>query len=348
VAEHKQGRLTQPQIQHYAPKARRYQIAPAPAAPSRNGKDNAAPRETTIVMRILLLYAYITTAAGAGKQCNRPPGGPASCPAPPDAANNKNCAATSCPAPPPDRFKGKKKVKVGTFDPTDIPEPPRRPLRFLKLADEDDEELELRLAAAEGRADAQYNLGTMFDGQGATSDPQEAARNYREAANQGHASAQFNLGNMYRKGLGVEKSYVEAARLYKAAGQSKHKKAQANLDHLLQKGYVTEEDLIVVDEDEESKTYPYIYLAVMALLLLVIPSRILKRYRDAVAALEALEKEESPVPPKSPPRKAVSRRQRPSPAPPGSPHDPGETPPTKSPARKRVTWSEEPPKRGRG
>ena len=113
-----------------------------------------------------------------------PPGGPVgSCPAPPDAANNKNCAATSCPAPPPDRFKGKKKVKVGTFDPTDIPEPPRKPLRFLKLEDEDDEELELRLSAAEGRADAQYNLGVMFDGQGATADPQEAARNYREAAN---------------------------------------------------------------------------------------------------------------------------------------------------------------------
>merc|ERR1712159_209122 len=104
---------------------------------------------------------------------------------------------------------------------------------------------------------------------------------------------------MYRKGLGVEKSYVEAARLYKAAGESKHKKAQANLDHLLQKGYVTEEDLVVPDVDEESKPYAYIYLAVMALLLLVIPSRILKRYRDAVAALEALEKEESPPPPRA-------------------------------------------------
>ena len=296
-------------------------------------------------MRILL-YACVSHAWAAGKRCPAP-GGPQSCPAPSDAANNKNCAATSCPAPPPDRFKGKKKVKVGTFDPTDMPEPPRRPLRFLKLEDEDDDELELRLSAAEGRADAQYNLGVMFDGQGATADPQEAARNYREAASQGHASAQFNLGNMYRKGLGVEKSYVEAARLYKAAGLSKHKKAQANLDHLLKSGLVTEEDLIVV-EDESEKPYAYIYLAVMALLLLVIPSRVLKRYRDAVAALEALEKEECPVPPKSPPRKAVSRRQRPSPAPPGSPRDPGETPPTKSPARKRVTWSEEPPKRGRG
>ena len=298
-------------------------------------------------MRILL-YICVQLAAGAGKRCPAPPpGGPAgSCPAPVDNANNKNCAATSCPAPPPDRFKGKKKVKVGTFDPTDIPEPPRRPLRFLKLADEDDEELELRLSAAEGRADAQYNLGTMFDGQGATSDPQEAARNYREAANQGHASAQFNLGNMYRKGLGVEKSYVEAARLYKAAGQSKHKKAQANLDHLLQKGYVTEEDLIVPDMDEESKPYAYIYLAVMALLLLVIPSRILKRYRDAVAALEALEKEESPPPPKSPPRKAATpaRGRRGRASPPRSPSC--SPPPAKSPARKRVTWSDV--KQGRG
>ena len=58
------------------------------------------------------------------------------------------------------------------------PRTARKPLRFLKLEDEDDEELELRLSAAEGRADAQYNLGVMFDGQGATADPQEAARNY--------------------------------------------------------------------------------------------------------------------------------------------------------------------------
>ena len=78
---------------------------------------------TGAMRRRLLLLAYVTTAAGAGKRCPAPPpGGPVgSCPAPPDAANNKNCAATSCPAPPPDRFKGKKKVKVDTFDPTDIP-----------------------------------------------------------------------------------------------------------------------------------------------------------------------------------------------------------------------------------
>ena len=133
---------------------------------------------------------------------------------------------------------------------------------------------------------------------------------------------------MYRKGLGVEKSYVEAARLYKAAGLSKHKKAQANLDHLLQKGYVTEEDLIVPDMDEESKSYAYIYLAVMALLLLVIPSRILKRYRDAVRA--RAEKEESP-PPESPPRRRRrTRGRRGRASPPRARRTP---PPAKSPAR---------------
>ncbi len=61
-----------------------------------------------------------------------------------------------------------------------------------------------RIAAEQGDARAQFNLGTMYDhGDGVIEDDAEAARWYRMAAEQGHASAQFNLGLMYDNGLGV-------------------------------------------------------------------------------------------------------------------------------------------------
>ena len=52
--------------------------------------------------------------------------------------------------------------------------------------------------AEQGNADAQYNLGVMYDnGQGVRQDYAEAARWYRKAAEQGNAKAQYNLGSMY-------------------------------------------------------------------------------------------------------------------------------------------------------
>jgi TPR repeat protein len=51
-----------------------------------------------------------------------------------------------------------------------------------------------RLAAIHGHADAQFNLGCMFDdGQGVAQDRAEAARWYRMAAAQGHAVAAESL-----------------------------------------------------------------------------------------------------------------------------------------------------------
>ena len=51
-----------------------------------------------------------------------------------------------------------------------------------------------RLAAIQGHADAQFNLGCMFDdGQGVAHDRAEAARWYRMAAAQGHSVAYFSL-----------------------------------------------------------------------------------------------------------------------------------------------------------
>jgi uncharacterized protein len=51
--------------------------------------------------------------------------------------------------------------------------------------------------AEQGRADAQNNLGWMYErGDGVTQDYAEALKWYRKAAEQGDAAAQYNIGLM--------------------------------------------------------------------------------------------------------------------------------------------------------
>jgi TPR repeat protein len=55
--------------------------------------------------------------------------------------------------------------------------------------------------AEQGDANAQFNLGFMYDnGEGVPQDYAEAVRWYRLAAEQGNAFAQVNLGIMYANG----------------------------------------------------------------------------------------------------------------------------------------------------
>lgn len=55
-----------------------------------------------------------------------------------------------------------------------------------------------RLAADQGNAKAQVNLGVMYDnGRGVWPDYAQAVKWYRLAADQGNASAQYNLGLTY-------------------------------------------------------------------------------------------------------------------------------------------------------
>ena len=77
-----------------------------------------------------------------------------------------------------------------------------------------DMELEsLRQRAEQGDADAQYNLGFVYDtGLGVPQDYTEAAAWYRLAADQGHTDAQHNLGVMYSTRRGVPQDDVEAHR----------------------------------------------------------------------------------------------------------------------------------------
>ena len=52
--------------------------------------------------------------------------------------------------------------------------------------------------AEKGNPEAQYNVGwNYFHGEGVPQDNKEALKWYRLAAEQGHAKAQFNLGGRY-------------------------------------------------------------------------------------------------------------------------------------------------------
>src|SRR5262249_26016362 len=68
-----------------------------------------------------------------------------------------------------------------------------------------------RLAADQGDAVAEYNLGLMYsEGQAVPQDYAEAAKWYRLAADQRYAQAQYNLGFLYASGQGVEQDNVAA------------------------------------------------------------------------------------------------------------------------------------------
>jgi hypothetical protein len=86
-----------------------------------------------------------------------------------------------------------------------------------------------RLAAGQGNAKAQSNLGVMYDlGRGVPQDYAEAVKWYRFAAGQGNAKAQYNLGLMYKRGRGVPKDYAEAHKWFNLAASRGHKEAVKN------------------------------------------------------------------------------------------------------------------------
>lgn len=144
-----------------------------------------------------------------------------------------------------------------------------------------------KLAAEQGHAPAQYNLGFMFEmGQGVEQDASEALKWYRAAADngyapaqlelgemyesgavgardygdaikwyrlaadQGNADAQLRLGNMYREGQGVAQNHNEAAKWYRLAGEQEHSEAQYNLGRMYESGSIG-----AIDYEEAIKWY---------------------------------------------------------------------------------------------
>ena len=59
----------------------------------------------------------------------------------------------------------------------------------------------------------------------------EAVKWYRLAAEQGNARAQYNLGYAYDNGEGVEQDYVEAVKWFRLAAEQGNADAQYNLGY---------------------------------------------------------------------------------------------------------------------
>jgi TPR repeat protein len=81
-----------------------------------------------------------------------------------------------------------------------------------------------------GDAEAQYNLGVMYDeGAGIDQDLVKAASWYRKAADQGFMDAQTNLGMMYYYGQGITRDHVEAANWFRRAASQGDQEAAGYL-----------------------------------------------------------------------------------------------------------------------
>ncbi len=98
--------------------------------------------------------------------------------------------------------------------------------------------------AEAGNADAQYNLGYLYEkGQGVAKDFAEAMKWYGKAADQGDARALGNIGYLYQKGLGVKKDYAEAFKWYRKAAKLGNAVAQNNLGVYYRKGLGVPKDI---------------------------------------------------------------------------------------------------------
>ena len=101
-----------------------------------------------------------------------------------------------------------------------------------------------RPLADNGNANAQYNMGVLYDeGYGVEQDYAKARQWYEKAAAQNYAKAEHNLGIMYQSGHGVEKSSAKAAEWFKRAAEHGEPAAQNNLAVLYVRGQGVKQDL---------------------------------------------------------------------------------------------------------
>ena len=92
--------------------------------------------------------------------------------------------------------------------------------------------------AEQGVAEAQFNLGTMYDsGQGVRQNYAEAFRWYRQAAEQGLTQAQYDLGGMYFTGRGVRQDFHLSKEWFGKACDSGWQKGCDQYRYLNQAGY---------------------------------------------------------------------------------------------------------------
>ena len=84
--------------------------------------------------------------------------------------------------------------------------------------------------AGQGNAEAQFQLGLMYEqGLGTDVDRQTAQRYYQQAAEQQSPQALDALGTLYLKGEGVIQNFKESLRLFQQAAAQGYPQAQHNL-----------------------------------------------------------------------------------------------------------------------
>ncbi|UXN73819.1 sel1 repeat family protein [Devosia sp. A8/3-2] len=103
--------------------------------------------------------------------------------------------------------------------------------------------VELRQAAADGDARAQFEIGAIYtEGRAVEQDYAEAAKWYERSAAQGFVPAQYRLGNLYEAGTGVEKD-IEVAKLwYQRGAEAGNRMAMHNLAALYASGQLGDQN----------------------------------------------------------------------------------------------------------
>ena len=98
-----------------------------------------------------------------------------------------------------------------------------------------------RLAVAQGHAEAQHNLGTLFHNRDLPSRnaDKKAARWFSLAAAQGHARSQYAFAQCLEYGDGVAQDYAEAVRWYRLLAAQGYEYAQFRVGRLFREGLVT-------------------------------------------------------------------------------------------------------------
>ncbi|WP_369177505.1 tetratricopeptide repeat protein [Candidatus Thiodubiliella endoseptemdiera] len=90
--------------------------------------------------------------------------------------------------------------------------------------------------AEQGNANAQYNLGRIYEGRSANdsvhdirTDDNQALKWYKKVAEQGHIEAQYDVGYMYEVGQGVLEDYQQAIKWYSKSAKQGNNKAKDKL-----------------------------------------------------------------------------------------------------------------------
>ena len=118
---------------------------------------------------------------------------------------------------------------IGIMNPSTIEEQFYYACRLIEKKDYKNAFKWFECSANAGDADAQYNLGILYEnGEGVEKNEKEAFKLYLKAAEQNDRDAQYAVGRCYKDGIGTIKNRKFAKGWFKKAAEAGHIKAQAD------------------------------------------------------------------------------------------------------------------------